>query len=1156
MDTIDYKASFEQSSAIMVILNTDFTIVATSDSCLNATKTIRENVIGRDIFDVFPYNPNDITADGESIIRTSLNRVLKNKTTDTIAIIKYDIPKPESEGGGFEVKYWQSCHSPVLDEFNNVKYIIQRVEDVTGNETLIAQLEAEKRLLKQVSDSEKRYSMLLMKSPFAFAVFKGKEMVISVANDSMKKIWQKDGQIEGKPLFEVLPELKDTPFPGLLDNVYTTGIPFRGDDVLAQFQRGDKLEDSYYNFIYQPYLEADETISGVSAIVWEVTGQVLVKKALAQQAEAEKKALKSIEDSNKRYYKMLMESPFAFSVMIGKEMVITLANDLIKEFWGKGNDVEGKPLLDILPELKDQAFPAMIISVLSTGTPVYANEILAKLKHNDKMEDRYFNIVYQPYHEADGTISGVTTIAYDVTEMVLARKKLEESEYKYRMLIEESSIATALFLGPDNRILYANDTMLSYWAKDKTVIGKTMIEAIPELIGQPFISYLKAVYTTGIPYTGTEEKAEIIVNGKLQTFYFNYSYKALLDLDGKIYGINIMAMDATDQVLGQQKIKESELYFRQMADLMPANISNSDTEGNVLYFNKRWLDYTGLSFEELQNLGYHKIIHPDELEEFQKRFKESSDARTDLKMEMRFLDKNGEYKWHLNIASPVKDKTGNITMWVGSTTEIHDQKIVSEKIRDSEERFRRLVIQAPVAICVLRGKDYVIETINEPMVEMWDRKMQEVMNKPAFDVLTEFREQGLKELLDQVYNTGENIVVNEMLLNIKLNGALENIFVKFVYEPLREADGTITGVMALAHEITDQVIARKRIEESETLFKQLLDTMPQVAWTNTVEGEVTFYNQRWYDYTGLSKQKVDVLGCTTIIHHDDLKNTLDRYHSILKTSEGGEFQVRGKRSDGTYRWHLIRLMPLKNENGNVKLWMGTATDIQELKLLQQQKDDFISIASHELKTPITTLKASLQLLNKLKDNPANLVVPKLIGQANKSLDKVIVLMDDLLNASIANEGQLHINKKLVTLSQIIEDCCPHVRAEGIFNIKTEGDMDVKVYADAARIEQVVINFVNNAIKYAPGSKEIRIDIEKVDDMAKVSIIDKGPGIPPDKLLHLFDRFYRVDSSGSQYSGLGLGLYISSEIIKKHNGQIGVESELGKGSTFWFTLPVA
>ena len=117
-------------------------------------------------------------------------------------------------------------------------------------------------------------------------------------------------------------------------------------------------------------------------------------------------------------------------------------------------------------------------------------------------------------------------------------------------------------------------------------------------------------------------------------------------------------------------------------------------------------------------------------------------------------------------------------------------------------------------------------------------------------------------------------------------------------------------------------------------------------------------------------------------------------------------------------------------------------------------------------------------------------------------------------------------------------------------------MELQVYADAERVNQVVINFVNNAIKYAPESKEIKINIEKVTDMAKVSVSDKGPGISADKLTHLFDRYYRVDTSGVQYSGLGLGLYISAEIIKKHNGQIGVDSELGKGSTFWFTLPLS
>lgn len=364
-------------------------------------------------------------------------------------------------------------------------------------------------------------------------------------------------------------------------------------------------------------------------------------------------------------------------------------------------------------------------------------------------------------------------------------------------------------------------------------------------------------------------------------------------------------------------------------------------------------------------------------------------------------------------------------------------------------------------------------------------------------------------------------------------------------------------LLQLNQELEERVASRtKALAESENRFHSMIETIPQIAWTNTVEGEVTFYNQRWYDYTGLDYEQTQGEGWQKVIHPDDLQYTLDQNKLIRETSDGGEFQDRKKRADGVYRWHLIRLRPIKNKDGELPIWVGTATDIDDLRLLQQQKDDFINIASHELKTPITSLKATLQLLNKMKDNPSPKMLPKLIELANKSLDKVSVLIDYLLNANNVNDGQLHLNQKLFIVSKVIDECCQYVRIEDMYTIITEGEIELQVYADAERINQVVINFVNNAIKYAPKSKEIRINIEKVNDMAKVSVTDKGPGIYPDKLTHLFDRYYKADNSGVQYSGLGLGLYISAEIIKKHSGRIGAYSELGKGSTFWFTLPLA
>lgn len=225
------------------------------------------------------------------------------------------------------------------------------------------------------------------------------------------------------------------------------------------------------------------------------------------------------------------------------------------------------------------------------------------------------------------------------------------------------------------------------------------------------------------------------------------------------------------------------------------------------------------------------------------------------------------------------------------------------------------------------------------------------------------------------------------------------------------------------------------------------------------------------------------------------------------------------------------------------------------KELLKQKDDFISIASHELRTPITTLTASLQLLNKMKDNPSAKMLPTLVEQANKSLNKVNTLIKDLLNVTQLNNGQLHLNKSWIILAELVEDCCPHVRSEGVYSIRTEGDMDLKVHIDVQRIDQVIVNFVNNAIKYAPESKDILINIEKMNDTAKVSVTDRGAGIAADKIPNLFNRYYRVEDNENQYSGLGLGLYISGEIIKRHDGRIGVESDVGKGSTFWFVLPL-
>jgi signal transduction histidine kinase len=227
---------------------------------------------------------------------------------------------------------------------------------------------------------------------------------------------------------------------------------------------------------------------------------------------------------------------------------------------------------------------------------------------------------------------------------------------------------------------------------------------------------------------------------------------------------------------------------------------------------------------------------------------------------------------------------------------------------------------------------------------------------------------------------------------------------------------------------------------------------------------------------------------------------------------------------------------------------------KELELSEQRKSDFLSIVSHELKTPITTLKANLQMLARIKKKPDSPLFPKLVDSCTKNVLKINLMVDELLNMHRYSENQLELNKTEFSIYELMSICCNHVRIDDKHELLVKGDRNILLYADEHRIEQVLVNFVNNAVKYAPDCRQIDLTVTKDENNVRVSVKDYGPGIPKENIPHLFDRYWRASHSGKKYTGLGLGLYICAEIIARHDGKIGVESEIGKGSTFWFTLP--
>jgi PAS domain S-box-containing protein len=232
--------------------------------------------------------------------------------------------------------------------------------------------------------------------------------------------------------------------------------------------------------------------------------------------------------------------------------------------------------------------------------------------------------------------------------------------------------------------------------------------------------------------------------------------------------------------------------------------------------------------------------------------------------------------------------------------------------------------------------------------------------------------------------------------------------------------------------------------------------------------------------------------------------------------------------------------------------------VKEQKRAMEKKDEFITIASHELKTPVTSIKGYIQVLRFNFEKEGNAAAAQVLGKVDTQINKLTTLISDLLDVKKIETGKLHYREEFFDYNELVKEIIEETgRVLTKHTVKYQLDETALVYGDRNKIGQVITNFIDNAGKYSPSNTDIIIETFKEGSKVKLAVSDSGIGIPKSQQPMIFDRFYRVSGTKENtYSGLGLGLYISFEIIKRHQGNIGVESEEGKGSTFYFELPVS
>ncbi|GEN77726.1 PAS domain-containing sensor histidine kinase [Chryseobacterium hagamense] len=721
-------------------------------------------------------------------------------------------------------------------------------------------------------------------------------------------------------------------------------------------------------------------------------------------------------------------------------------------------------------------------------------------------------------------------------------------------LLQQSGDAMAIYTGPELIIQFANDAMLTFWGKDQSVIGRKLKEPLPEMKGQQFTELLKRVWESEEAYIGKEMPATTEIEGQRITSYYDFIFKPVMNKEGKLYCILHTAKEVTEIIRAREILFEKEKKEQEAKEKLEASnktLLSSNEELSAL--NKAYtitnekLGDSNRIFQD-QNLQFRK--ENDELLFGNKKFQDDIIHLGDTNKNLS--SKNQE----------LKDLNDTITR-------------LNNKLTESDISFSNLINQAPVAIMLLKGDRLIITMINEAMLKLIE-KDSSVIGKSLFEVLPELDGQPAARLLIETFKTGKpnSDHSNPVLLN--RSGQLEHGYFTFNYTPFVE-NGEITGVIDMAVEVTPQVLAIREREEiiieksvlEETLLKSeqrlqgILETMAEGVGVTDANGQLVYANPMAQHILGLSESKIkertydDPQWQNLRLDGTPLPSEEHPMSVMMSTGKPVYDHEIGVQAPGREIMYIsINAAPLFDAEGNLTGGIGTFMDVTARRMITRGKEDFISIASHELKTPVTALKASLQLLQRSYDRLPPESRARLLNQSITSLDKLSGLINSLLDTSRIEQGQLKLEKRPFTISELFEDCCSSFSEITDQEIIFRGDTDQRVIADNQQIGQVMINFITNAVKYAPESKQILITARKIDDQEiKISVKDQGPGIPKAQLEHLFKRYYRTNYHGQKFTGLGLGLFISGDIIKEHGGKVGVESEEGQGSEFWFTLPI-
>jgi PAS domain S-box-containing protein len=830
----------------------------------------------------------------------------------------------------------------------------------------------------------------------------------------------------------------------------------------------------------------------------------------------------------------------------------------------------GEPLAVLQPEVERQGYRAILDEVYRTGEPFVGHEMLVQLPHTDPPETRdlYFDFSFLPMRNKQGEVNGILTFAIDSTERVLARRQASSLALVVGQRDEQlRTITTAVPVFIANFDHRGQLTFLNSYFFEYTGLNPAApLEAAWQALAPTDRAIVKAVADAAMARQQPWEVTYYCRRYDGELRWVQTKAQPYFDTDGQLLGFSAATLEVHDIHERTEELARSRADFAALADNIAQLAWMADARGHIFWYNQRWLDYTGLSLAEMAGEGWQQVHDPALVAAVNARYLASMRSEQPWEDTFPLRRHDGEYRWFLSRARPIRNEAGEVVRWFGTNTDITELRGLQQRLAESEEELRIQAESIPQQVWTARP-DGSVDFYNHRTAAYLGVALPKdsLADVPSFvhpDDRARIEERWQAAIASQRYYEAE--------FRLRRYDGEYRWFLSQA-QARRAPGGQLLKWYGTNTDVHQLRLLQEQVLVSQARFKQLLETLPQLAWTALADGRVTYFNQRWYDYTGASFDALRDWHWESFVHPDDLADCLRGWQHSLATGESFEHEIRWRRHDGKYRWFLARAEPLRDHTGAVTTWVGANTDVHDfrqtrheleannarLRRTNDDLDNFIYTASHDLKQPITNMAGIFEELTRtayFRDPDAI----KLIGYFERALKRIFATIDDLSAIVQVQRLEQQVPAEPVPLTPLLEEIMASLHDQ-IAQTGATIELDFATYPVISfvrpNLHSLFLNLLTNSLRYAAPERAPHIRVSSAPDLTSgrpvLTVQDNGLGIDLERygqqLFQLFRRFH------AHIEGTGMGLYLVNRIVQNHGGRVEVQSSVGEGTTFLIYL---